>query len=48
MSFPTLILVDKKGVVRKIHTGFYGPGTGDYYARHTSKISKFLEQLLAE
>jgi thiol-disulfide isomerase/thioredoxin len=48
MSFPTLILVDKKGVVRKIHTGFYGPGTGDYYAQHTSKISKFLEQLLAE
>lgn len=48
MSFPTLIMVDRKGVVRKIHTGFYGPGTGDYYAEHTSKISRFLEQLIQE
>ena len=30
-GFPTTIIIDKKGDVRKIHTGFSGPGTGKYY-----------------
>ena len=29
VGFPTTIFIDKKGMVRKIHTGFNGPGTGD-------------------
>jgi thiol-disulfide isomerase/thioredoxin len=48
MSFPTLIMVDRNGIVRKVHTGFYGPSTGDYYHEHTAKIDAFLEQLLQE
>lgn len=32
MSFPTMILIDKKGQVRKIHTGFSGPATSEYPA----------------
>ncbi len=31
LAFPTTIFIDKKGEVRKIHTGFSGPGTGKYY-----------------
>lgn len=48
MSFPTMIILDKTGAVRKIHTGFYGPGTGAYYTRNTSKLKSFIEGLLAE
>ncbi|MDH3796454.1 MAG: TlpA family protein disulfide reductase [Flavobacteriaceae bacterium] len=28
LSYPTTIFIDKKGVVRNIHTGFNGPATG--------------------
>lgn len=48
MSFPTAIIIDKKGVVRKIHTGFYGPSTGEYYTQYTSEMNAFIHQLLAE
>jgi thiol-disulfide isomerase/thioredoxin len=48
MSFPTSIIVDKKGVVRKIHTGFYGPSTGEYYTQYTSEMNDFIDQLLSE
>lgn len=48
MSYPTMIILDKKGQVRKIHTGFYGPGTGAYYTRNTARLKVFIEQLIAE
>ncbi|MEO6000349.1 MAG: TlpA disulfide reductase family protein [Chitinophagaceae bacterium] len=30
-AFPTSIFIDKRGIVRKIYTGFTGPGTGEHY-----------------
>lgn len=48
MSFPTSIFIDKSGKVRKIHTGFYGPGTGGYYYNFVDKTSSFIEKLLSE
>lgn len=48
MSFPTTIFIDKKGKVRKIHTGFYGPGTGEYHAKFKEEITLFVEKLLGE
>ncbi|MFN0031330.1 MAG: TlpA family protein disulfide reductase [Flavobacteriales bacterium] len=48
LSYPTAIFIDKQGKVRKIHTGFYGPGTGDYYTRNTEILDMFVRQLLAE
>lgn len=48
MSFPTTIFIDKKGVVRKISTGFYGPSTGAYYTRYIEQTSAFIEKMLAE
>ncbi len=47
-SYPTTIFLDKHGMVRKIHTGFYGPSTGTYYDEYTSSTEAFLYQLIAE
>ncbi|MFN0200436.1 MAG: TlpA family protein disulfide reductase [Bacteroidia bacterium] len=48
MAYPTTIFVDKKGKVRKIHTGFSGPATGKHYQTFTQETEAFLEKLLAE
>lgn len=47
-GFPTTIIIDKKGDVRKIHTGFSGPGTGKYYEEFTKEFEKLTDDLLAE
>ena len=47
-AFPTLIIIDKKGMVRKIHTGFNGPGTGKYYTEFVKEFEKTIDDLLAE
>ena len=46
MSFPTSIFIDRQGRIRKIHTGFNGPGTGDVYLRFVEEYTYFLEKLL--
>lgn len=48
MAFPTTIYIDKKGNVRKIYTGFYGPATGEKYTQYVEETTKFVEKLLAE
>jgi thiol-disulfide isomerase/thioredoxin len=48
MSYPTTIFIDKKGIVRKIHTGFAGPATGAYYEAFVEKFDSFMEKLLKE
>ena len=47
-SFPTTLFIDKKGMVRKIHTGFYGPSTGDYYTDYVKETELFLDELIKE
>jgi len=47
-SFPTCIIIDKKGIVKKVHSGFYGPGTGKYYEEYTNEINELVKSLLAE
>lgn len=47
LSYPTSIVLDRDGNVVKIHTGFYGPGTGEYYEKYTQETEKLLEQLLS-
>lgn len=46
-GFPTTLIIDKNGDVRKIHTGFSGPGTGEYYTEFTNEFEKLTEDLLA-
>lgn len=48
MAFPTTILIDRKGEVRQIHTGYTGTITGDYYTEYVKKWNKDLDELIAE
>jgi len=48
ISYPTSLFLDKANKVRKIHTGFYGPGTGSYYKEYKAKTELFIESLLRE
>jgi len=47
-AFPTMIVIDKKGNVRKIHTGFSGPGTGNHYVEFVNEFDKLIDDLLAK
>ena len=47
-AFPTTIFIDRKGNVRKIHTGFSGPATGAHYTEFVDEVKTTLDQLLAE
>ncbi len=48
LSYPTSIFIDKKGKVRKIHTGFNGPATGEKYTEFKKEFESFVNVLLAE
>lgn len=48
ISFPTLIFLDTEGKVRKIHTGFTGPGTGEKYEEFKSEFRTTVNDLLKE
>jgi len=48
LSYPTTIFLDKKGNVRKIHTGFNGPATGEKFIQFRSEFDEFIQSLLAE
>lgn len=47
ISFPTSIIVDRSGAIRKIHTGFYGPATSEYDS-YVKELEAFLKELLEE
>jgi thiol-disulfide isomerase/thioredoxin len=47
-GYPTTFIIDKKGIVREIHTGFSGPGTGVYYTDWTQEFEKTIQTLLNE
>ncbi|GAA3604095.1 TlpA disulfide reductase family protein [Flavivirga amylovorans] len=48
LSYPTTIFIDKTGTVRKIHTGFDGPATGDKYMVFKKEFENFVSELLSE
>lgn len=48
LSYPTTIVIDKKGQVRNIHTGFNGPATGKAYEEFTKEFDALLSRLLSE
>ncbi len=48
LSYPTTIFIDKKGEVRRIHTGFNGPATGEKHLAFKKDFEAFVAQLLAE
>ncbi|MVT06768.1 peroxiredoxin family protein [Chitinophaga tropicalis] len=48
MAFPTTIVIDRKGEVRQIHTGYTGEVTGKYFKDYAEKWNKDLDALIAE
>ncbi len=48
LSYPTTIFLDKNGDIRKIHTGFNGPATGDKFLEFKADFDDFVNQLLRE
>ena len=47
-GFPTTVVVDRHGQVRRIHTGFSGPATGEHYRQFIAEFKSNLGQLLAQ
>ena len=47
-AFPTTIFIDRSGMVRVIHTGFSGPGTGRHYDQLRKEITDLIVELIGE
>ncbi|QJW92169.1 TlpA family protein disulfide reductase [Spirosoma taeanense] len=48
LAFPTTLIIDKKGQVRHIHTGFSGPGTGKFFDQYVEDFNRLIDKLVAE
>ena len=48
LAFPTTLILDKKGTVRYIHTGFSGQGTGTEYEQFVADFRKKIAALEGE
>ncbi|MEP6615674.1 MAG: TlpA disulfide reductase family protein [Ginsengibacter sp.] len=46
--FPSSIIIDKHGKVRKFDTAFFGPGTGKHFQEYKKEFSATMEALLNE
>lgn len=47
-AFPTLVIVDKKGEARYVHSYFNGPATGEYYDAFKKEFKNRIDLLRAE
>lgn len=45
LSYPTTIYIDKNGEVKKIHTGFNGPATGEKYEQFKKQFAETILEL---
>lgn len=46
--FPSSIILDKKGKIRKLDTGFNGPATGNHYTIYKKEFEETINHLLKE
>lgn len=46
--FPSSIILDKNGKIRKLDTGFNGPATGEHYIAYKKEFEEIVEKLLKE
>lgn len=44
-AFPTMIIIDHKGVIQKVHSGFNGPATGIYYERFKDEFDALIKKI---
>jgi thiol-disulfide isomerase/thioredoxin len=47
-AFPSTIFIGKDGRVKKLHTGFYGPGSGVYYEEFKKEFEETISELLKQ
>jgi thiol-disulfide isomerase/thioredoxin len=47
-AYPTLFIVDRKGVVRDVHTGFVGPAAGRHHEEQVREMTALVDALLDE
>ena len=47
MAFPTMVFVDKKNHIRRVHTGFDGPATSAY-GQFAKDFDEFVKKLISE
>lgn len=47
-GYPTTIYLDRNHLVKKVTTGFSGPGTGKHYEKQKSSIIQYLDKLLGQ
>jgi len=47
-AYPTLFAIDRKGVVRAVHTGFMGPATGARHEEQNRELTALVDALLDE
>jgi peroxiredoxin len=47
-AFPTTFIIDRKGEVREIYTGYTGTVTGEYNKDYVRKFNALLDELIAE
>ena len=48
LSFPTTFFIDKTGKVRKVHTGYDGPATGEYFEKFKEEFNQEVNKLVDE
>lgn len=48
IAFPTMVVFDRTGKVRLVHTGFNGPGTGVHYDEFRASFTALIDELLLE
>ncbi|MBK5269969.1 MAG: TlpA family protein disulfide reductase, partial [Bacteroidia bacterium] len=46
--FPSSVIIDKKGKVRKLDTFFNGPGTGEHFIEYKKEFEATIDELLSE
>jgi len=47
-GYPSMFVIDRKGVVRAVHTGFSGPATGEHYEEQSRELTALVDKLLDE
>ena len=47
-AFPTLVILDKQGFVRYVHSYFNGPATGEYYQTFDQQFNQIIDSLTSE
>jgi len=47
-AFPTTIVIDRRGDVREIYTGYTGEVTGDYFQQYKARFNALIDELVDE